>query len=109
MGAARVSLQTEFGRPSGSIRRSIFVPEGESSIRLHAAVQVNIGIDHFVTCGSIPNDKQQDILLGSVDESVRVAGPSRKARAHSGSERFNASVGFQLNVALQNPYELVLS
>jgi len=65
-------------------------------------MHVDVRIDDLVARTPVADDQQFDVTLGAIEEPVRVSGPGRKSRAHSGLEQLFASVGFQHHFAFQH-------
>src|SRR5579863_7259815 len=91
-----------------SIRRPVLMREFVLSVRPHAALEVDVRIAHLIARRAVADNEQQNILGGSIDEAMRIAGSGRKADAHAGFERLDAGVALQFDFAFENIDELVL-
>ena len=58
---------------------SVLAREFVLAIPSHAGVEVDVGIAHLIARGAVADDEQNNILGGSVDEPVGIAGPGGEA------------------------------
>jgi hypothetical protein len=72
-------------------------------------VHVHVGISDDIAVRTVAHHQQQNVLVGAVQELVRVAAAGGKARSYARGQQLFVGIGVQHHFAFQHPDEFILS